>query len=342
MRETDWALGLELRQLRAFVMLVDAGNLSGAARVLGVAQSTMSESIAALERAIGTRLVVRRRGRRGIALTPAGEALLPHARHVFLSLEDAHVAVAQVDREIRARVEIIANESISTYILPAALAEVRHDWPKLRIAVTVGICPSISEGLSTARYDVGLMLQTIACAADDSIGEEERDSTRPGVTSLAEVPLVLFAVPGHPLASGTDRAPIPRSRLAAQTVFISDSRGHFFDLVRDFFRADAMPGPRLEATGSVESVKRGVLTDRLALGVLPGYAISEECRIGRLAPLRVLPDLPRVRLEATSYRTRFPAHPAVAALLDAVRRNVTRQTEFRTHREGSRRSAARV
>jgi DNA-binding transcriptional LysR family regulator len=99
------------------------------------------------------------RGGHGIALTAAGETLLPYARKVLESLEDAHVAVAAVDHDVRTRVEVIANESVSTYLLPAALSEVRKQWPKLRFAVTVGMCPSITEGLSTARYDVGLMLQ---------------------------------------------------------------------------------------------------------------------------------------------------------------------------------------
>jgi DNA-binding transcriptional LysR family regulator len=299
-RESGWALDLELRQLRAFVLLVDTGSLSATARVLGVAQSTMSEGVAALERALGTRIVVRKRGGHGIALTAAGGTLLPYARKVLESLEDAHVAVATVDHDVRARVEVIANESVSTYLLPSALSEVRKQWPKLRIAVTVGMCPTITEGLSTARYDVGLMLQT-------------------GRPSADSVPLVLFSAANHPLASHA-RRPVLRQELAKYTVFISDARGYFFDLVQAFLQADGVPGPGLEATGSVEAVKHSVLTDRLCLGVLPIYAVAEEVRTSRLSILRVRPELPVVRLEAMSYRARQPAHPAVAVLLEAVRR----------------------
>jgi DNA-binding transcriptional LysR family regulator len=72
----------------------------------------------------------------------------------------------------------------------------------------------------------------------------------------------------------------------------------------------------------VEGVKRGVLADDLGLGVLPHYAIADEVRAARFATLRIRPDLPRMRLAAMSYRTRPPVHPAVAALLDAVRHNV--------------------
>jgi DNA-binding transcriptional LysR family regulator len=316
-RESGWALDLELRQLRAFVLLVDTGNLSATARLLGVAQSTMSEGVAALERALGTRIVVRKRGGHGIALTAAGGTLLPYARKVLESLEDAHVAVAAVDHDVRTRVEVIANESVSTYLLPSALSEVRKQWPKLRIAVTVGICPSITEGLASARYDVGLMLQTRTGPPAEPANTGDGNAVGPAAVFLAEVPLVLFSARNHPLASGRS---VPRQELAKYTLFISDARGYFFDLVQGFLRADGVPSPRMEATGSVEAVKHTVLADRLGIGLLPIYAVAEELRTARLSALRIRPEPPRVRLEAMSYRARPPAHPAVAVLLEAVRR----------------------
>ena len=68
---------LEVRQLRAFLALVDHGSVSAAALALGLAQSTVSEALAALERAVGAPIVLRRRGAQPTALTAAGEALLP-------------------------------------------------------------------------------------------------------------------------------------------------------------------------------------------------------------------------------------------------------------------------
>src|SRR5262249_16385196 len=251
---------------------------------------------------------------------PGGEVLLPHARTVLASLEDAHVAVAGVDRDIRTRVEVIANESISIYLLPAALGEGRKEWPNLRLSVTVGMCPSIAEGLSTGRYDVGFMLQTMRCGATNGRPGNGLSGT---AIALSEVSLALFAVPGHPQVSCTDRPPIRRMDFAGETVFISDARGYFFDLVRDYFQTDGVPGPRLEATGSVEAVKRSVISNQFAFGLLPRYAIADDLGTGRFALARIHPALPRVRLEAIASRTRQPAPPAVATLLDAVRRQAS-------------------
>jgi DNA-binding transcriptional LysR family regulator len=301
--------------------------MTAAARALGVSQSTMSEVVAALERALGTRIVTRRRGGHDLALTPAGEALVPYARSVLASLDEAHVAVAAVDRNVRAGVELIANESISTYLLPPALAELRKLWPNTRFAVTVGMCPSITEGLSKGRYDVGLMLQTRQCVATNGSGAGELDVASNGHMLLGDVPLAVFSVAGHPLCSRPRRREVQRERLAAYTLFISDARGYFFDLVRDFFRTDGVPSPRLEPTGSVEAVKSSVAADPFGLGVLPVYALGEELASGRFHTLPIQPQLPAVRLEAMQYRTRPPVHPAVAALLEILRTTLGQASE---------------
>ncbi len=140
--------------------------MTAAARRLGIAQSTISEALSALERAVGARTITRRRGVHTIDVTPAGRALLPYARSVLASLEDAHVAVAAVASDVNGSLELVANESVSTYLLPPALAALRHKWPNIQTAVTVAMCPTIYEGLASGRFDVGLMLQSarIPCA----------------------------------------------------------------------------------------------------------------------------------------------------------------------------------
>jgi LysR family transcriptional regulator, benzoate and cis,cis-muconate-responsive activator of ben and cat genes len=77
--------GLELRHLRYFVALADAGNFTHAAERMFIAQPTLSQQIRRLEQIIGTRLLQRRR--EGLRLTRAGMVLLGASRDV-LSLVD--------------------------------------------------------------------------------------------------------------------------------------------------------------------------------------------------------------------------------------------------------------
>ena len=120
---------MDVRQLRAFVALVERGRVTTAARALGLAQSSVSEALVALERAVGASLVIRGHGNDKARLTDAGNALLPHARAVLSAIDEAQTAVASATTDARATVDIAANESTSTYLLPSALCRLRDMWP---------------------------------------------------------------------------------------------------------------------------------------------------------------------------------------------------------------------
>jgi DNA-binding transcriptional LysR family regulator len=81
--------GLELRHLRYFVALADAGSFTHAAERMFIAQPTLSQQIRRLEEMVGTPLLQRRR--QGLRLTTAGTVLLDASRNV-LSLMDHEVS----------------------------------------------------------------------------------------------------------------------------------------------------------------------------------------------------------------------------------------------------------
>ena len=85
---------MERRQLRYFVSVVDNGGFGRAADALGVAQPTLSQAIATLERDTGVQLF--HRLGRGVQLSSAGEALLGPARRILRDFSTAEDSVAQV------------------------------------------------------------------------------------------------------------------------------------------------------------------------------------------------------------------------------------------------------
>ena len=300
---------LEIRQLRAFVALVEQGSVTAAAQSLGLAQSTVSEALSSLERALGAALFLRRRGTHDLVLTDAGDALLPHAREVLDLVNAAHVAVASATTVSRARIAIATNESLSTYVLAPHLDVMRRRWPNTTFEVSVLMCTLIRAGVESGEFDLGLSLQPV----DDLAVTVAADRT---VVS-DDVPLVIFSQPRHPLARGARSAPVRRDVLGDYTLYLSDAAGDYHLLVRRFLEHDGLPGPHLQPTGSIESVKRAVYGDAHAVGMLPAYALMDEFREGRLVPVAVHPPPPRMRLEALLSRTRAQ-HPAARQLLDAV------------------------
>jgi DNA-binding transcriptional LysR family regulator len=85
-----------LHQLALFVRTVESGSFSKAAREFGLSQPSVSRAVAALERRLGVKLLVRTT--RQISATDAGEALLGRARDALLAIDDAESAARGADR----------------------------------------------------------------------------------------------------------------------------------------------------------------------------------------------------------------------------------------------------
>src|SRR5262249_58168469 len=96
-RPEGW-LGIEFRQLAALEAIAHEGSSTRAARRLGYTQSAISQQIAALERAIGQRLVNRPGGSSPVGLTPAGELLLHHAETIAARLAAAAADLSPLAR----------------------------------------------------------------------------------------------------------------------------------------------------------------------------------------------------------------------------------------------------
>jgi Transcriptional regulator len=92
--------GIELRHLRYFVAVAEAGNLTLAAeQKLHTTQPSLSRQIRDLEEEVGAKLLTR--NPRGIQLTSAGRAFLDHARLVLSQVEAATEAARRVDHPVK-------------------------------------------------------------------------------------------------------------------------------------------------------------------------------------------------------------------------------------------------
>lgn len=92
-------MDVRVHQLRALVAVVDAGTFTDAAAVLGVSQATVSRAVAALERALGTRVL--QRTTRHVALTPAGTRIAGQARRILEEVAHLQRIVTESRTEVR-------------------------------------------------------------------------------------------------------------------------------------------------------------------------------------------------------------------------------------------------
>jgi len=89
----------EVRQLRALLAVVDAGTFTGAADVLGITQASVSRTVAALERALGARVL--QRTTREVSLTAVGAQVAGHARRVLGEIAAIRRASEQTAGDLR-------------------------------------------------------------------------------------------------------------------------------------------------------------------------------------------------------------------------------------------------
>jgi len=145
---------MELRQLRYFIAVADAGSFSGAAAALGVIQPTVSQHIQRLEDRLHTNLFERRP--RGVRLTRAGEHLLRVARRIVADVDQALQHAAAVARAEAGAVSIGFYTSLSSGSLRDAIAAFRTEAPKVTIELFEGSPPDLVAALREHRIDVAL------------------------------------------------------------------------------------------------------------------------------------------------------------------------------------------
>ena len=92
-------MDLELRHLRTLLAVVDTGTFTAAATRLHTTQASVSRTVAALERALGTRVL--HRTTRETALTPAGTRVAQHARRVLAEVDILRRAAQEARAELR-------------------------------------------------------------------------------------------------------------------------------------------------------------------------------------------------------------------------------------------------
>lgn len=291
------AKDLEVRHCRALLAVRETGGIGAAARALGVAQSTLSETLLSLERLLGAPVTLRRPGREA-SLTPAAEVLVPHARTLIAASEAALAALARQGQRV---IRLGAVESISSYLLPGPLGAFRVLWPHVNVRITIGLCDDLRRRVGRGELDAALTIEVSAKA-------REAESS----VLLAPARLQLIVSPEHPLANGMVRL----RDLETRTLLLADSEGAFYDLLQAWVGSTDR-SPRLESAGSVDGVKRGV-SARDDIGVLPDYAVAEELASKALTALSMDDPPPEVSLLLTTLKP-----PQAGSPLDSLTQQIS-------------------
>ena len=128
---------MDIGKYRALLRTVEMGNITRAAEELGYTQSAVSRIIADLEQEWGVTLLTR--GRMGVVLSSAGEALLPHLRAVCNADRELLEEVDQLHGLTRGTIRVGTFNSISVHWLPRLMKTFLERYPGIRFEVMTHI-----------------------------------------------------------------------------------------------------------------------------------------------------------------------------------------------------------
>src|SRR5713226_8059057 len=149
-------VGMELRHLRYFVAVAEAGSLTVAAEQrLHTSQPSLSRQIRDLEGEVGAQLLTRRA--RGIELTPAGRAFLDHARSVLSQVEAASEAARRVAHPSKPCFALGFLTGHELRWMPEALQILRDQLPNIDVMISSQYSPVLADGLSKGKIDVAFL-----------------------------------------------------------------------------------------------------------------------------------------------------------------------------------------
>ncbi|MEV5435563.1 LysR family transcriptional regulator [Streptomyces sp. NPDC052682] len=178
---------VHVRDLRYFVAVAEELHFTRAAERLYVSQPALSKQVRALERQLGVELF--RRDRRGVFLTEAGTALLPHARRVLAAWAQGAAAVESARAAQRSTLVVGMSTSPGRGgLLPAIRSRFTAAYPGTAVRLRQVNWQDPTAGLADGSSDVAFVWLPLP-------GQE-----RFAWTVLAEEPLLLALPDTHPLA----------------------------------------------------------------------------------------------------------------------------------------------
>ncbi|WP_198174165.1 LysR family transcriptional regulator [Mesorhizobium xinjiangense] len=154
---------MDSRQLANFRQVVESGSMTAAARVLGMAQPSLSQQIRKLEQHFGTELLLRTA--RGVVVTEAGHVLYEHAVRITTLMDVAEEEVRTTGAEPVGRVVFGLPASVSMALSIPLAETIRVEMPRVQFCATEAMSGHIKELVKNGEVNLALLYDL------DGVGE---------------------------------------------------------------------------------------------------------------------------------------------------------------------------
>ena len=286
--------------MATFAKVVDLNGFSAAARALKVPKAAVSRAIAELESELGLKLMTRTTRR--LALTPAGEQLLPHCRLILQTAEQVESRAALLTERHAGPLRVRADPTLGRILLAPLVPRFMEQFPEIPLEVDLGD--------SLGALDHELVIQSGRPTGADADSQAAMDGHM--VRELGSPPTLLCATPGYLAKSGTPRSP---SELDRFDVLLPDAgpSGATLRLTQGQRREEVQLRPKLAVNDP--ALLHASVAAGLGIGLLPEFLCRQGLATRRMQ--RVLEDwqLPPQPPLCAVYPSRLAEDRRVQALI---------------------------
>ncbi|MFV0433477.1 MAG: LysR family transcriptional regulator [Leucobacter sp.] len=289
-----------LKQLAYFATAAAEGTVTGAAALLHVSPSAMSDAITELESLVGERLCVRRRAH-GLTLTPAGEQLVRHARRMLAEADELTYTLGGGGAALSGPLVIGCYPTLAPLILPPLLQQFEDLHPEVELSIFEATQDQLAGALASGQVDVAFVYDMLVPG-------------NPRRATLFELRAHVVLAAGHPLA---DRASVRLEDVVDDDLILLDAPPSGEHTLSVF--AERSLHPRVRHRTASYEVVRTLVARGLGYGILVSHVANPSSYEG--FPLVTKPIDPPVRPVAIEV-VWSPEHPLTArtrALIEFAR-----------------------
>ncbi|ESW77592.1 nitrogen assimilation control protein [Mesorhizobium sp. LSJC285A00] len=292
---------MDIRQLKYFVGVVEAGSFTKAASLLHVAQSALSLHVRQLEEGFGTQLLVR--DRTGISVTASGTKLLDRARTILREIRLTEMELTNTVASPSGEVTIGIPSGAARVLSGPLLESVRNELPRISLKMIEGMTGPLEEWMAAGRFNLAVLYRTA-------------ESTR-RMTVLAREEFCLVVPPGEPPFEDE----IPLADLHAFPLAVPMRNNNVRRSVADVV---AQHGCVLDVRFEVDSLSTiiNMVMEGKAYSILAPSAIQREASQGQVRTVKII-DPVITRSVVLAVNPKDEQSPAVSAVRKLIP-NVTR------------------
>ncbi|CAM3708681.1 LysR substrate-binding domain-containing protein [Pseudomonas sp. S 311-6] len=154
---------LDLADLSLFRHVAEAGSITGGAVRAHTALAAASTRVRGMETILGTCLL--ERSRQGVTLTPAGHALLAHARNLLAQADLMHEELGAFSGGASSQIRLLSNTNALTEFLPEVLGRFLADYPGIAVDLQERLSDEIVVRVAEGAADLGIVAGTVDTGA---------------------------------------------------------------------------------------------------------------------------------------------------------------------------------